>query len=184
MGFIWPAPSERAGSPLDRVPLLLNEVVNDLPVDLIECPDLLEIGQMWLDLPRREGRRLPLWADFKPTMIARYLAKMSILHVGDWRAGEIEFTLYGDHLTKTIGNGRPLNLAKLRTDPIRCENYTDIVTRAGRAVEREAPQYARKTLAWDGLGDVEYEVLMLPFQPDENGMSRVMQPLSSQPRPD
>ena len=184
MGFSWPHPFERAVSPSDKMPLLLNEVVNDLPVDLIECPDLLDIGQMWLQLPRPDGEQLPRWADFKPAMIARYLAKMSILHVQDWRAGEIEFTLYGDHLTKNIGNGRPLNLAKLRADPMGHENYIDIVTRAGRAIEREAPQYARKTLAWDGLGEVEYELLMLPFQPDENGMSRVMQPLSSQPRPD
>jgi hypothetical protein len=184
MSFNWAESFTAEPVRKTSAPLVLDEVINELPLDVIECPDLRAIGEMWLELPRESGDRLPDWAMFNPAMISRYLSKVSILHVGDWRAGEVEFTLYGDHLTKNIGNGRPLNLEALRSDAAGHVNYCDIVTRVGRAIEFAAPQYARKTLCWDGHDDVEYEVLVLPFKPDQTGMSRVMQPATCQPRPD
>ena len=165
-----------------RPVVILDEAVNALPFHRIQCPDLKDIGAMWLALPREHGEPLPRWATFSPAMIAPLLSKVCILRVGDWREDDIKFSLYGGHATARIGNGQPLVLSALKDDPKRCGNYHDICTRAGRSVDDAAPQYARKTLSWDGFEEVAYEVLMLPFMP-ENGISRVMQPITSQERP-
>lgn len=162
---------------------VLDEAIDSLPFDRIQCPDLRAMGQLWLSLPRHEGEKLPRWATFSPQMAIPYLRKICVMHVGDWENDEIEFTLYGGHATDRVGNGQRLVLEKMREDPLRRPNYSDIRERAGRAVDHSAPQYARKTLSWDGCDDVEYELLMLPFMP-ENGFSRVLQPLTSDQRPE
>ena len=162
---------------------VLDESVDSLPFDKIRCSDLRVLGTLWLSLPRREEEILPRWKTFSPKMAKPYLSKICVMHVGDWRADEIEFTLYGGHATERVGNGQRLILERLRNDPLRRGNYRDIRDRAGRAVDQAAPQYARKTLSWDGCDQVEYEVLMLPFMP-EKGKSRVLQPLTSERRPE
>lgn len=164
----------------ERSDFVLKETVNAIDLNDIECIDLRRIADVWLGLPREEGEVLPRWSSFSPSMITPQLNKVCILHVGNDR--EVEFSLYGGHATERIGNGQPLVLQKLPDDPLRRANYYDIRARAVRAVEEAAPQYAKKTLGWDGLPDVRYELLMLPFHP-ENGFSRVMQPLTSEPRP-
>jgi len=167
----------------ESLPVVIFDEVHDaLPLEKVRCPDLKLIGQVWLDLPREAGEPLPRWGAFSPSMITRQLDKVCILHVGDWRNDEIKFSLYGGHATERVGNGHPLDLDQLRNDTKRMSNYQDILHRAGRAVDNAAPQYAFKNLSWDGCEEVEYELLMLPFMP-ENGVSRVMQPVSSQQRP-
>ena len=167
---------------LPREVVILDEAINILPLDRIESPELLSIAEVWLELPREGNRGLPRWSSFSPAMIAPQLSKMCVLRVGTENVDDIEFSLYGGHPTQHIGNGRPLVMQDLRVDPLRKNNYVDIRDRAGRAIENAAPQFARKTLSWDGCPDVEYEVMMLPFVSEE-GTSRVMQPLASQARP-
>jgi len=162
---------------------VLDEAIDSLPFDRIRCSDLRALGKLWQSLARREGEILPRWETFSPNMAIPYLSKICVLHVGDWENDEIEFTLYGGHATDRVGNGQRLVLEKMRNDPLRRTNYRDIKERAGRAVDHSAPQYARKTLSWDGCDEVEYELLMMPFMP-ENGMSRVLQPLTSERRPE
>jgi len=165
-----------------RPVVILDEALDLLPGDRIECSDLRAIARVWLDLPRESGESLPRWSSFSPSMITPYLYKVCILHVGDQDKDDIEFTLYGGHPTEHIGNGKPLRMHELRADKRRRNNYRDIRERAIRAITNQAPQYARKTLSWDGLDEISYELLMLPFR-TENGITRVLQPLTSEPRP-
>jgi len=152
-----------------------------LPFDRIRCPDLRAIGQAWLDMPRGEGETIPHWRAFSPADFASCLEKLCVIKARDWRAHDIEFSLYGSHPTEFIGNGRPLVLADMREDPVHEENYLDIVNRAGRAIENAAPQYVRKSLSWNEDNYIDYEALMLPFVA-EGGVQRLLQPLSARAR--
>lgn len=175
---------QRMIDPEQSMPVVIYDEVHDrLPFEKIRCPDLYLIGEVWSALPRIYGEPLPRWSAFSPSMITRQLSKVCVLRVGDWRKDEIRFSLYGGHATERVGNGRALDLHQLRNDPKRRSNYRDIRDRAGRAVDRNAPQYALKSLSWDGCSEVDYELLMLPFMP-QNGCSRVMQPLTSSKRPE
>jgi len=114
-------------------------------------------------------------------MIKYQLDKVCILQVGDIEKHEIEFTVYGDHPTELIGNGKPVTLKEMRASRTRHKNYADIRQRTGRSISNQAPQFARKAMSWGGLEELEYELLTLPFE-TENGMTRVLQPLSSAER--
>ncbi len=152
-----------------------------IPVKRIKCPQLLFIGQSWLQMHREAGERLPRWQEFDLNKFTRVIEKFCVIKVVDWRADQIEFSLYGEHPTDFIGGGKPLVMQKLRQDPLRSGNYYDIRDRAGRAVDNEAPQYARKTLSWNERNYIEYETLMLPFVP-EDGIQRILQPVSARAR--
>jgi len=158
--------------------VLLDSEQDNIPFDRIQCPDLRAIGESWLAMPRETGQPLPEWKSFRPFDFKRSVEKMCVLSVEDWRADKLEFSLYGSHPTEFIGLGRPLSMEQLRTDTLRRGYYEDIRDRVGRAVDKNAPQYARKTLSWNDHGRVEYEVLMLPFTRQER-VQRVLQPVSA-----
>jgi len=162
----------------DRKVNLLDSEQDALPFDRIFCPDLITIGRAWSEMPCEPGEDLPRWSCFKPFSFKSCLDKMCVISVEDWRANALEFTLYGEHPTEFVGLGRPLSLQALRHDPQRRVYFDDIRDRVGRAIDHNAPQYARKTLSWNDRGFIEYEILMLPFQPNE-GVQRILQPLSA-----
>ena len=164
-----------------REVVLLDQGHDMIPFDRIECRDLRRIGAAWLRMPREGRRRLPRWEMFRPADFKPVLDKFCVLRVHDWRADEIEFSLYGGHPTDFIGSGKPLVMQDMRHDPLRSANYYDIRDRAGRAVDYEAPQYVRKTLSWNDKNYIEYETLMLPFEPGK-GTRRVLQPVSARAR--
>lgn len=159
--------------------IILRDLEDDaIPIDRIECADLRRIGQAWLDFPRTQGSRLPRWEDFKPIDFTDMIERLCVLRVDNGRIDDLEFTLYGAHATEFIGNGRKLVLQSLRYDPSRRNNYLDIRDRARRAIMNQSPQYVRKSLSWNGLGFIEYELLMLPFQ-YANNSQRLLQPVSA-----
>jgi len=149
-----------------------------LPFDRIECGDLRSIGKAWIAMPRNQGEYLPSWNEFDPADFKFCLDKFCVLKVQDWRKNQIEFSLYGGHPTDYLGNGKPLVMQNLRSNPLHSANYIDIRDRAGRAIDNEAPQYVRKTLSWNDQSYIEYETLMLPFLPDQ-GVQRLLQPVSA-----
>lgn len=157
---------------------LLDFEYDSIPFDRIQCPDLRQIGRVWLDYPRQTGQALPQWRQFSPVQFRSMIDKLCVLSVEDWSTEQLEFTLYGGHPTEYIGLGKPLSLQEMRADPFRRNNYADIRDRARRATRNETPQYARKTLSWNDHDFIEYEVLMLPFAP-EGGSQRILQPVSA-----
>ena len=162
----------------ERKVVCLDSSEDTLPMDRIQDYDLRLIGKAWMEMPRLEGERLPRWSNFSPADFRSMIEKLCVLSVEDWRAGRLEFTLYGNHPTELIGLGRPLRMMELREDAARKGNYEDIRKRAGRAIEMCAPQYARKNLSWNDHGYIEYEVLMLPFM-REAGAQRILQPVAA-----
>jgi len=164
-----------------REVVVLDQGDDVLPFDRIRCPDLIAIGQAWLDMPRNEGRTIPEWRAFSPAAFASCLDKLCVLKARDWRAHDIEFSLYGNHPTDFLGNGRSLVMKEMRGDPMHEANYLDILNRAGRAIENAMPQYVRKTLSWNEGNYIDYETLMLPFVA-EDGVQRLLQPVSARAR--
>lgn len=166
-------------SPLPVV--ILDEEIDALPFDRIACPDLKAIAEVWLDLPRADGDMLPRWSSFSPAMVKRHLDKVCVLQVGDIENHEIEFTVYGNHPTELIGNGKPVKMQDMRESRSEQRNYADIRQRTGRSITNKAPQFARKARSLEGSGEIEYELILLPFE-TENGTTRLLQPLSSTER--
>ncbi len=150
---------------------------DDLPFDRIKCEHLRKIGEAWLSMERKAGEALPRWSAFSPAQFVDVIDKICVLKAEDWRADNIEFSLYGGHATEFIGQGKPLALQEMRHNPLHKANYVDVRDRAGRAIENNAPQYARKTLSWNDEGHMEYEALMLPFMP-QGKVQRLLQPVS------
>lgn len=162
-----------------QLPALLENCADRIPFDKLQCNDLEWIAESWAALPVQAGELLPRWDSFNVADFARVLDKLCVLHVRDWRTNDIEFVVYGGHPTRFVGLGKPVKLAKMRSDPVAYNNYVDICDRVGRAVCNSKPQYARKTLSWNGRDDIEYETLILPFAPDGSGVQRVLQPVSA-----
>ena len=180
--FRFLSKSSKKASPDTAVPVfILDEEMDALPFDRITCPDLKAVAEVWLSLPRTEGEILPRWSSFSPAMVKPQLDKVCILQVGDLENHEIEFTLYGNHPTEVLGNGKPLKLQEMRVDQSQKHLYVDIFRRTGRSIANKAPQFARKAMSWKDLGEVEYELVMLPFE-TENGVTRILQPLCSTER--
>lgn len=163
-------------------PTLLEDHPDALPFDRIRCPDLLWIAEQWLALPRSDGQHLPRWGEFRIRDFVKTASKLCVLHVEDKQPDRTEFTVYGEHPTCYVGLGKPLRLAQMKNDPRTYANYVDIRDRANRAASHEKPQYARKTLSWNGRDDIEYEAMMLPFAPDASSVQRILQPVSARIR--
>lgn len=170
-----------ASSDLALPVVILDEEFDALPFDRIACSDLKAVAEVWLKLPRVDGNTLPRWSSFSPAMVKLQLDKVCILQVGDLENDEIEFTLYGNHPTEVLGDGKPVDLKEMRQSQSQWKNYQDISERTGRSITNKAPQFARKAKSWGGAAEVEYELIMLPFE-TENGVTRVLQPLSSTER--
>ena len=170
----------RESTPARKV-VLIDSEDDVLPFDRIQCEDLRMIGDAWLGMPREEGETLPRWSVFDTSQFTGTLDKICVLKATDWRADEIEFSLFGGHATDLIGRGKPISLQRMRRDPQCCANYIEVRNRAGRAIDNEAPQYARKTLSWNQQSHIEYETLMLPFMA-EGKVQRLLQPISARHR--
>jgi len=161
--------------------VLIDSEDDALPIERILCDDLRMIGTAWLDMPRREGEALPRWDAFDCRRFVTVLDKMCVVRAMDWQCDRIEFSLYGGHATDHIGLGKPLSLQQMRLDPLRKANYLDTRDRVGRSIDHAAPQYARKTLSWNQDPNTEYEILTLPFMPQE-GFQRILCPVSARLR--
>jgi len=172
-----PLPCPISG-PLGKV-TLLEDVTDGLPYDTIRCRDLHWIARRWSAMPLREGEKLPRWDCFDVKAFAAVLSRLCVLHIEDRQVDTLEFAVYGSHPTNYVGLGKPLRLSDMKGDAQTYENYVDIRDRAIRAIRNETPQYARKTLAWNGRADIEYEALMLPFAPDGSPVQRLLQPISA-----
>ena len=174
--------SARESASAEALPVVvIDEELDALPFDRIACPDIKAVADVWLKLPRAEGDKLPRWSSFSPAMVKRQLDKVCILQVGNLDDEEIEFSLYGNHPTEVLGDGKPLRLQEMRKNQSQRQNYLDIFRRAGRTIANKAPQFARKAMSSEGSGEIEYEVVMLPFEA-ENGVTRILQPVSSTER--
>lgn len=158
---------------------LLDVEHDAIPYDRMVCPFMDRVARKWEALPRTEGERLPPWSAFSPQAFKTELTRLCVLQAEDWRADRIEFTLYGAHPTDFIGGGKALSMQAMRASAALRANYEDIRDRAGRAIDRGLPQYARKTMSWASRGYIEYEVLMLPFAPTGDGRQRLLQPASA-----
>lgn len=161
--------------------VILDQGEDHIPFDRIVCGDLRTLGQAWLEMNRKEGCALPCWSEFRPYEFKPLVEKLCVMKVEDWRNDKLEFSVFGGHATDFIGCGRPFVLQEMRRDPRYYANYCDIRDRTGRAIDSEAPQYVRKTLSWNDRNFIEYEVLMLPFRP-QNGVQRLLQPISARAR--
>ncbi len=164
---------------LPRDVVVLGEGHDSIPFDSISCRDLAFIAQSWIDMPRLPGEPLPRWSEFRLSAFVKVINKLCVVLAREGDADRMEITVCGQHATEYVGNGKPIDLAHMRNDPLRCANYADIRDRVARAIANNAPQYALKTLSWQDMGYVEYEVMVLPFM-SESGAQRILHPISVQ----
>ncbi len=144
---------------------VLDQETDFVPRDRLRCNDLLELHDVWAALPR-SGKGLPEYQDFDIDSFPTARPKICRMVVKNWKADDFEYVEYGAHPANYLNRGKDLNLAELRHDLERRENYLDIKNRVGRCIEEAKPSYVHKRLSWGARGFVSYEVIFLPFRSD------------------